>query len=291
MNSELPVYYQESNKINIPKLAIAYIFCFFLAIVLGYVYTMVIVVIPLVYFRGLITVSVAVLLGFIVRFLSRMTHSRNLKSRYLLIVGLVLFLSYFQWLAFILFFYNERMPSFNLYFANLGMIFSPQDLLASVIEINTFGIWEVFGIVLNKGLLSLIWISEVVIFLVIPILNIKDTRAYPYSEKQEKWYKKYTIEEEYKVLGSIEQLVTDLNKDALKTIQGLGYGTGSRYTKIHVFYMERSTYHYLDVEKVLIDREGKDEHSLLVEGLRIDNKTAKSLLDNLKHKQDRIAII
>jgi hypothetical protein len=291
MNSELPVYYQESNKINVSKLAIAYIFCFFVAIVLGYVYTMAIVVIPLVYVRGLIPVLVAVLLGFIVRFLGRMTHSRNLKSRYLLIVGLVLFLTYFQWVAFILFFYNERMPSFNFYFTNLGMIFSPQDLLASVVEINAFGIWEVFGIVLNKGLLSLIWISEVVIFLVIPILNIKHTRAYPYSEEQEKWYKKYTLEEEYKVVGSIEQLITDLNKDALKTIQSLGYGTGSRYTKIHVFYMERSTYHYLDVEKVLIDREGKDEHSLLVEGLRIDNKTAKSLLDNLKHKQDRIVII
>lgn len=290
MNSEAPVYYQESNQINKPKLAIAYVFCFLVAIVAAYVYMIITVMLPLVYIGCVMPVIFGIGLSFVVRFVTRMTHNRNRKSRYVLAGTMALFLTYFQWVIFLLYAYELRLPSFRTYLTNIGLPFYMDGTWAFIVEINKVGMWEVFGEVISGSFLTVIWILEFVVLMGTLLIYTVSVRAYPYAEDKEQWYKKYTLDDDYKVVGALK-LVEDLNQDAYKTIKELGYGQGYRHAKIHLYYLERSSYHYLDVETVMISREAKNEVDLLIEALRIDNRTAKSLLDNFEHKRERIEII
>jgi hypothetical protein len=290
MNSEAPVYYQESNQINGPKLAMAYVFCFLIAIVVAYAYMIIIVMLPLIYIGCAMPIIFGVGLSFVVRFITRMTHNRNRKSRYVLAVAMGLFLTYFQWVIFLLYAYELRLPSFGTYLANIGLPFYMEGIWELIVEINKFGLWEVFGEVISGFSLTVIWVLEFVLLIGALLIYTVSVRAYPYAEDKEQWYKKYTLEDEYKIAGGIK-LTADLNQDAYKTIKELGYGQGNRHAKIHLYYLEQSSYHYLDVERIMISRDAKKEADLLIEAIRIDNKTAKSLLDNFEHKQERIEII
>ncbi len=289
MNPNTPVYYQGSNQFNIPKLIIALVLCFLITIVAAYVYTLLVVMLPFVYFRVGVTLVFGVGMSYVVRLLTRMGHIRSRKNRYGLVLITLLFLTYFQWVAFLLYAYDMRLPSFGHYLSNLDLFFSMEGVFAFVAEINEFGIWELFGTTLNGTFWTIIWSLEFLIIMITLFMFTAKARIYPYADDKEQWYKKYTLEENYKV-GSLLKLTEGLHEDALKTIQALDYGSGRRYAKIHLYYLERSTYHYLDVEKVSIDNEGKEDADLLIEALRIDNKTAKSLLDNIEHKQERIEI-
>jgi hypothetical protein len=290
MNLGAPVYYQESNQINKPKLAMAYVGSFLVAIVAAYVYMLIVVMLPLVYIGCVMPMIFGVGLSFALRFITRLTHNRNRKSRCILAVVMGLFFTYFQWVIFLMYAHDLRLPGFGTYLANLGLPFSMEGLWAFVVEINEVGLWEIFGEVINGSLLTVIWVLECLIVIVALLLPIMSLRAYPYAEDKEKWYKKYTLEEDYKVGGAIK-LTAGLNEDAYKTIKELDYGDGNRHAKIHLYYLEQSKYHYLDVEKVMINNEAKREVDLLIEAIRIDHKTAKSLLDNFEHKQERIEII
>jgi len=290
MNSEAPVYYQESNQINGPKLAMAYVFCFLVAIVTAYVYMLIVVMLPLVYIGCAMPIIFGGGLSFVVRFITRLTHNRNLKSRCVLAVTMGLFLTYFQWVIFLMYAYDLRLPSFGTYLINIGLPFYMEGTWAFIVEINEVGLWEVFGEVINGSFLTIIWVLEFLILMFFLLIHTISVRAYPYAEDKEQWYKKYTLEDEYKIGGSIK-LTAGLNEDAYKTIKELGYGQGNRHAKIHLYYLERSSYHYLDVERIMINKDAKREADLLIEAIRIDNKTATSLLDNFEHKQERIEII
>lgn len=289
MNSEAPVYYQESNQINKPKLALAYVFCFLVAMPVAYAYMLIVVMLPLVYIGCVMPMIFGVGLSFVIRFISRVTHNRNRKSRCVLAVSMALFLSYFQWVIFIMYAYDLRLPGFGTYLANLGLPFTMDNAWGFILEINETGLWEVFGEVINGSLLTVIWILEFAILVLTLLLPILSVRAYPYAEDKEQWYKKYTLEDDYKVGGAI-QLTAALNENAYEAIKTLDYGQGNRHAKIHLYYLEQSKYHYLDVEKVMINKEAKRDVDLLIEAIRIDHKTAKALLDNLEHKQERIEI-
>lgn len=290
MNVEAPVYYQESNQINKPKLAMAYVFCFLVAIVTAYVYTLIVVMLPFVYIACAMPIIFGGGLSLVVRFATRMAHNRNRKSRCVLAIAMALFLTYFQWVVFLMYAQDIRLPSFGTYLANLGLPFTMDGLWAFIVEINQVGLWEIFGQVINGSLLTVIWVLEFLLLMGTLLLPILSVRAYPYAEDKEQWYKKYTLDDDYKLSGAIK-LTEGLNQDACKTIKELGYGQGNRHAKIHLYYLEQSKYHYLDVEKVMINNEAKREVDLLIPAMRIDHKTAKSLLDNFDHKQERIEII
>ena len=289
MNPNTPVYYQESNQINKPKLAMAYVFCFLIAIVAAYVYTLIVIMLPFVYIACVMPIIFGGGLSFVVRLATRMAHNRNRKSRCVLAIVMGLFLTYFQWVVFLMYAYDLRLPSFGTYLANLGLPFIMEGLWGFILEINQVGLWEIFGEAINDSFLTVIWILEFLLLMVTLFLPILSIRAYPYAEDKEQWYKKYTLEDDYKLSGAIK-LTAGLSQDAYKTIKELGHGQGNRHAKIHLYYLEQSTYHYIDVEKVMINSEAKREVDLLIMALRIDNKTAKSLLDNIEHKQERVEI-
>ncbi len=76
-NQEL--FYKESGRINPIKQSISYAIGIVIALILGYIYSVLIIVIPIVYLNFLITVGFSIGLGLICRILVRFSHNRNKK--------------------------------------------------------------------------------------------------------------------------------------------------------------------------------------------------------------------
>ncbi len=292
MNSK-DLFYQESGRYNALGVLISYIICVLLALILGYIYSVVIILIPIVYLNFILTIGLSLTLGLIVRFLVRITKNRNLKSKLLLALTFGLLTNYFQWAVYILYAYDGETPNFFYFLSNLYWIIIPENFIDIIIDINKFGLWSIFGIVFTGFGLTIIWLIEAFIIIAGPLVAIYKTKTYPFSELLNKWYPKYTLSKDFKSVSTVNKMIDDLQTEPLKSIQELKYGTGLRHTKIHVFYLNDEENQYLTFENIYIEGRGKGRKNsdIIINNFMIDKITAKSLLDNFDNKKERIEVI
>jgi hypothetical protein len=290
---DLYFHYQESGKINPLGLVMAYGICAALGIFLGYIYSLIVILLPLVYINFLITCGFGLILGVINRIVVRLTHNRNKKSQLVLALFSGLLSTYFQWIAYLLFAIDGEIPSLSLYLSNLHWIVYPQELYALVAELNSIGLWSIFGAPLNGPVLTFIWFLEAFIIIGMPIIAVYKTKVYPYSEFLGDWYPKFTLHHHFESIATVNKLLTDLQRDTLSAIKALGNGTGNRHTKIHVFYAKDEDKQYLTFEKIFIEGQGtgKTISTVLINNFTIDRKTAESILANFDHKREKTEII
>jgi len=290
-NKEL--YYQESGQINPMKQNLSYAICIGLALLLGYLYSVLIIFIPFVYLNFLITVGYGLSLGLICKALVRFSHNRSKKNQIIQAVVIGLLTNYFQWTAYILYVYNGAIPNIELYFSNLNWIIIPKNFFIAIAEINRFGTWSIFGITLNGFGLTVIWIIEFLIIMAGPIVAIVQTKIYPYSELLEKWYHKYTLFNDFESISTVTQLIGELSSDPLKSIDSLGMGSGLRHTKVHLFYLKDEDKQYLTFEKIYIEGQGKGKKnsSIVINNFKINKSDAELILEKYENKRERIEVI
>lgn len=284
------LFYQEPENINLKALMQALVLNLFISIVLGYTYTMLITSIPIVYFLLVINIGLGVLLSFIVRLVAKFTHNRNKKNRLILALSTSLMVSYFQWVAYVLYASFGQMSSFSYYISNLLLIFSPKVFFLRIMEINATGLWSAFGLQFRGNALTLVWFFETLLIIVIPIIYIWKTKVFPYSENFEKWYPKYTLDENFKYIVGSKELLTILQKDVVNSIGLLGFGAANRFSKVHLFYLENEQSQYINIESITLDKEGNKDSETLIENFKIDNKTAKAILATFEHKKEKIEV-
>ncbi|MCB0516406.1 MAG: hypothetical protein R2798_03605 [Chitinophagales bacterium] len=286
------LFYQESGKTNLIREVVSYIICIGLALILGYFYAVIIILIPVVYINFFITIGFGIGLGLICKLLARFSHNRNKKSRIIQAVIIGFLANYFQWTAYILYVYNgATIPSIGTYLANLYWIVIPQNFIAAITEINRVGTWSVFGIVFNGSLLTAVWFFEFAIIMAVPIFTSIQANPYPYSELLQQWYHKYTLFKDFDAIPASNELISELANDPLKTIDSLGKGTGLRHVKIHLFYLKDENKQYLTFEKIFMEGNGKENSSIIIDNLQIDNSDAKQLLEKYENKRERINVI
>lgn len=285
-------FYQESNKVNLSGFIIAYLAILAVALICGYFYTVLIIFVPLLYFNFFITIGFGLFLGYLVRVLIKLTHNRN-KTSHLILAFVAGFLAnYFQWIAFIIYAFDGEIPSFRDYLANLSWVIEPQMFFSTIGKINRIGLWSVFGITFSGVILTLVWIFELITIIIIPILMVYKSKTYPYSEDLGKWYKKYTLSDDYKAVAGINSIIENLQKDACETINQLGRGIGWKYSKVHVYFLENEQNQYLDFENIYIGQggRGKKNTSTPISNFKITNKTAKLILNSFDNKRERFEV-
>lgn len=286
-------FYKESGVINPIGFSLASSIYLIAAIVIGYFYSALIVFIPLIYVNFFITVGLGILLGFIVRIAVRLSHNRNKKSQIIQALLLGLLLNYFQWVAYILYAYNESIPTFANYLGSLFWIFNPSSFFGSIAEINRVGLWSMFGMTFNGFALTLIWIVEALIIIAGPTVGILTTKVYPFSELLNKWYTKYTLKYDFESVTGSNKQVESLKNDPVQSIKAMGNGTAFRYTKVHVFYLKDEENQYLTFERVFIEGrgKGKKKSTITINNLRINNSAAETILQDFQNKRERWDII
>lgn len=292
MNNQ-DIFYKESGKINPIKQSLSYVICIGLALVLGYAYSIIIGFVPIVYLNILLTVGFGLCLGVICRVLSRLGHNRNKKSQIVQAVVLGLLANYFQWTVYILYAYNGELPSMELYLANLHWIVIPENFFAAIAEINRVGVWSIFGIPFNGFALTFVWFIEFVIIMAGPIVAVIKTKIYPYSELLQKWYKKYTLVDEYASVSTVNKLTNDLTSEPIESIERLGKGAAFRYSKVHIFYLKDEENQYLTFENVFIEGrgKGKKESDIVINNFKLTKSDAEQILERFENKRERIEVI
>lgn len=282
-------FYQESNNFHPARMAISILVCLFIALVLGYAYSILIWIIPLIYLNFLATIGFGIVLGMVVKILIRLGHIRHFNIKILLAVMAGLFANYFQWTTFILYAGLGHIPSVGEYLANLGWIFSPSGFFAMLGEINRVGLWSMFGMQINGFVLTIIWLVEFLIILGLPVMAAMQATVFPYSEKLGKWYPKFTLSDDYEPVSAVQKILEGLQSKPLETIQQLQPGSGWRYSKIHIYYLPEEEKQYLAIEKVYIENRGagKANHEIMVNNFSINKKSADLILNNFRNKKEK----
>jgi hypothetical protein len=235
--------------------------------------------------------GLGIILGMTSKTLVRLTHNRNKRSQLVQALIFGLFAYYFQWGAFVLYAVTGELPSISEYFTFAGWIIFSKPYIDVITEINRIGMWSMFGIPFNSYALTIIWIIEFLIIIGLPIYAIYKANVFPYSELLKKWFPKLTINNDFEPIATVGLLTQNLNENALKAIQDLGYGTASRYSKIHIFYLKDEESQYLSVEKIFIERKGNKNCDTLIDNFPIDTTTAKSILESFSFKRERFEVI
>ncbi|MEZ4804981.1 MAG: hypothetical protein R2852_05730 [Bacteroidia bacterium] len=286
------LFYQESNKVNIPRLLISYFIVLCATLILGYLYAVITTIMPIIQINFMILLAFGVALGLINRLLMRVSYNRSKKSRLILAFVTALFASYFQWTTYILYQYNGDIPSYIDFLSNLSWIIQPKNFFSAIIKINEIGPWSVFGFRFAGTALTVLWVLEFLIIVALSMFAVLVTQVYPYSELMQKWYPKYTLANEFENI-SVLLMLDELQKDPLQAIQNLNKGLAFRYSKIHVFYEEHEEYQYLTFEKVYISDGGRGskKSEIVLNNFKISKDVADTLLKTYRNNRERIDVI
>ncbi len=287
------LFYKESGNVNIVGLAISYFTCLLFTMFLGYGYSILTSVIPIIYVNFLLTFILGISLAYLVKILVKLTHNRHRKSQIILAIITGLMANYFQWTTYVLYVYMGSLPSLNEYFQNLYWIIIPNGLIQNIISINKIGMWSVFGISFSGSILTIVWILEAVIIGLIPVVSIIKSNIFPYSEKQNRWYPKFILCKDFESISMVDRLIKSLNKEPVKAIEELQKENGLRHSKIYLYYLQNEDYQYLTFENIFFEGQGKGskEKTVMIDNYRIPNSVADEIKNKYDHKRERYEII
>ncbi len=289
---QTPVFYTESGEFDRAKYLIGLLVVITAGLLLGYLYTVINIFIPIVYLNVVTVFGFGLAMGLATRLVGRFLKNRNRRSR--LALGLVagIAANYFQWIGYVDYVLIGEIPSFGLYVANLDWIFRPAEFFGVIGEINRVGTWEVFGIEFKGFMLTVIWIFELAIIGYLPVASILNIDVFPYSETQHQWYKKFTLNDDFTAVSSASAIQDSLLTDPVQAIRDLGNGQGWRHSKVHLFFLEEESDQYLSIERIFIEEQGrgKKQRTPIVTNMRIPKEAAHQILNTFDHSRERIEV-
>ncbi|MFX3625853.1 MAG: hypothetical protein ACN6I4_00705 [bacterium] len=276
-------YYYPTGSAGIVGKLVAYSLTVCVAFVLALIYNFLIVFIPFPYINFFITLGMGIVLGYSTKVFSKMGKLRNYRERAWigLFAGIVVY--YFQWASFVMFALLDFdiFIDFPLY---IEIIVSPLAMFETIALINKIGTWSIFSIPFNGIILTLVWIVEGLIIIAVPFILVRVQPLTPFSEILDKWYKLYRINHFFERVP--QTFAKTLEEEGVNAIYNLGKGEANRYGRISIYYLEDEEYAYISADNIRMDRDGKNEDiSGIVDAFKIDNTTAKELLEKYSTKK------
>ena len=288
-------FYKESGTLNVVNLALGILIALILTCVLSYIYALAVSFIPIIYFNFIIVIVFGVAISYIARFIFRMVKIRDQVSRIIIICIAVVFATYFQWTFFLDSLILDGYPTPKEYLFLLDWMLTPNEFFGMIKEVNEFGTWGIgsSGAAINGWLLTLVWLGEIGISIFPSVKLLVNTKVFPFSEKYNKWYPKYTLEEDFKAVHSANAILSKLEEDVVTTIKELGIGQARKFTKVHLFYISEEQNQYLSIETVFVEDagEGKEERTAILDNYLISTATAKDLKAHFSMTKESINVI
>lgn len=251
----------------------------------SYIYGVVIAVSPLVYFNFFITLGFGMALGYGVRIISKLTSitSKSMSVKISFTSGILGV--YFSWGVYILYFVSQD-TMFDAYFRDPFLVFNPYEVFQIILEMNVYGLWEIFGIPFKGWVLTIVWLMEAGIIITVSTLAVKNQPQSPFSLKKDKWYKKYILSKDFESIAMQEKFREDLAGNCIEVIDTLGNGLAYHFSMVSIFFLEEENKQYLSVENVRIDKNGKGKNATeVIHLLAISTDEAKKLMDKYYGKK------
>ncbi len=266
-----------SNPVNV-TLAIG--IGLIVALFLGWLYNLTFLI-PLIYFNFIITIGFGFVIAIFVQIISKFLKIRERKTRLIMVTILLVVAYYSHWIAYILYISSGTIPSLSNF---LSYWIYPQNFFAIIGEINTYGTWSlgfssetpVRGIVL-----TLIWLAEAAIIFFLAINYILKFPENPFSEQQNKWFPKLTLDKEFVAFFSADVFMKEIRDGGTNFILKADKGRANKYSEISIFYLPNENNQYLTVDTISIDsKKGSNkEVTPIITPIKISNEEAKQLMD------------
>lgn len=287
-------YYKESG--NYSNLSFAYFFltCIVFLPIFALIYTYLIWYIPFIYINFFITAGLGFVTGLSVSYLAvKLGKIRNPKTALLLgILGGVIAL-YFSWAVWIDLVINASDSYGNsrigITVSNtkmdelLQLVIQPGLILELISEINNFGTWGLFGSTVSGVFLTIIWIIESLIVIVISgILPFSDSRK-PFCELSNKWFNEIKLPA-FNYINNINELIADIEKSNKSCFDNLELISNTKNTSHSIFtlYSSDKGESFLSIENNLAKTNDKGEidfdSDAFLDYIRVDNELKNKLL-------------
>jgi hypothetical protein len=257
--------------------------------IVGYVYTALLVTLPFLWLLPVIASVVVYAWSWGLRFLARWLKLYNKKSQLLVAVLSSVVLFYGQWVAFVSYLNLERMPSIGGYFSAWGIVLNLEYMRALLLFLYEEGYWEIFGMPLKSSLLLLCWLAEATVLLTGPALLIWSVPLVPYSNNQDKWYHKYSLEQRFGTLPT-EQFIADLQRMPIPTIEQAPLGKAGRYRKLELYHLPQERQSYATLKLIKLDHKGNRAATVAEPPFLLNEGVAKTLIEHYQLSKERLKL-
>ncbi len=285
MNKTNLDFYKESG-IAAPLSITLVILCSLITILFfSYFYSFLINYLPIIYFN----IVLVVIYGFIISFTCRIFHVvfkiRNRKKSIIITTLLSIFGVYFQWVSYLFIISSENFSLFMV-FDNLEfffeILFRPDLVLKNIIDISKIGLWSIgtSRINLNGIFLWLIWLVEATIIVYVSIKKFTTFNQIPFSEKDNKWFKKELIDFDFEHISFKKDFVENFASNPIESIESLKRGDGIRHSKVAMYTSETESKNIVTIDNIIITQRGKGKKD-------ITNVLKLCYVDNLFSSQIR----
>lgn len=263
----------------------AFLCCILLSYFVSFVYGMFIALSPLLYINFLITTAFGLTIGYGVRIISKLFKILDRKVIISLSIATALFGIYFSWVAFALYFVAD-VSVIEAYFTEFLLVFQPLLLFDIMVEMNTQGLWQIFGIPFFGAILTVVWVIEAGIIMYMPFQLAFKQKLAPFSKTQNRWYKKHVLEKDFASIFRKKSFLDAIHTDCVSAINALDTGKATRFARVSVFYLKDEKQQYISVENIYRSRNGKKEDPTdVIHLLQINSTEARTLIETYRGKE------
>lgn len=262
MNQPKLDFYKESGIATPLNIFLVIIFSLISILFLSYFYSLIITYLPIIYFNFLVVIGYGFTISFISRIFNTLFKIRNRKKTIIITIILAVFAVYFQWVSYLFIISYDDYDFFQIlndlgYFINI--LFRPDLVVLDIIDINKVGLWSLgsSNLYIRGFVLWLIWLIEAGIIIFVSYNNFKIFNDIPFSEKDNKWFKKEIIDFDFEHIAFKKKFVEEFHLNPFESISQLKRGDGLRHSKISIFKSETESKSIVTIDNIVITQKGK----------------------------------
>ena len=255
---------------------------FVISTVLGLIYNLIMWIIPLIYFNVLVVFVYGYFIAYISRYLNIVFKIRNKKISILITFIFSLMSIYLQWVSFIYIYSTENLHPFEDIRIMLDLLLQPETIVWSIIDINPYGTWEVGETTINGGILWFIWALEALLIIAIPLRLYLLFDIFPFSEKDNRWYKKRKIDKEFEYVSLRNHFLKSFYENPLEAINSMGKSDFRRHSNIYIYSDKNQRSYLIEIENVMVDSKSKKDYMEVLKPSHIDIQTVKKIQETFK---------
>ena len=299
----MSTYYKHSGKVGISSILFFSLCSLVILPILALIYTYLVWYIPFIYINFIITAGFGVAVGIAINyFVVNLGKVRNpfVSAVFGIVGGLIaLYFSWSIWVDLVLnvgeSYGNSRIgiTTSNIHLSQvLSLILSPELVASLAGEINQYGTWGIRSAPVSGLFLSIIWLIEALIVVVIATFLTIFRAKKPFCEFDNKWFEE-TVLPAFNFIEKPQELVKNLenfNKESFANLY-LMKNVEESHHSLFTLYSSKKGKNFLSIEnnKSITTSKGEKEfeNTDVVEYISIDNDLKNKLM-NVKEKEESI---
>jgi hypothetical protein len=231
------------------------------SLALGFAYNVLIQLISFVYVNVIIVFGFGYILGYVSRWLNLLFKIRSKKKSMLITAVIGVLAVYLQWCCFLYIYFTEDLSPIKDFESILGIISRPDLLVETMIEINQYGTWMFRDASINGTILWCIWLGEALLMIAIPLRLYLLFDVLPFSEADNRWYKKSKIDKEFEYILLRKDFLKLFAENPVEGLNSLGKPDYRRYSEVYIYSDKNRRSFLIAIDNVTVDPKGNKDYA------------------------------